>query len=191
VIRNNGYFGRKRLYRLEQLFGLFPRLRCAIAFGQQGDSVDLEAVLFEVMPVYKLVNLIQGAKSLVAAEYHQLRPASMTSSELFKTLHLDFARISFPPQYPPIDFAVVRPVCDNLNVTSNIGKPMTEVLANMGQSITELSADMAKITQLAQFYSLTSKKRMANLNISYSHFFFVEHITMFVSAICLEIETSF
>jgi hypothetical protein len=193
VIHNNGCFGHKRLHRLEQLFGLFPRLRCAIASDVRGASFDLEAVLFEVMPAYQLRNLIQSAASLVSGDENQLCHGSMISFGLFKTLHLDFTRISLPEEYSLVDLSDVQPVCDNLDVSSSIGKSVTRRWTDgwMDKSIMDISADVAKTLLLALLYEPLSKKGTVHLNISYSHFFFVENILCFVSAICRETETSF
>lgn len=193
MIHNNGCFAPKPLYRLEQLFALFPQLRCAIASRQKGDSVDLEAVLFEVIPAYQLVNLIQSAKCLVSGAYHLMRHGSMASFELFKTLHLDFARISLPEEYSLVDSSIVQPVCDTLDVSSSIGKSVAKRWTDgwMDESIMKISADVAKTMLLALLYEPLSKKGTVDLNISYSHFFFVENILCYVSAICRETETSF
>jgi hypothetical protein len=167
VIHGIWWFDQTWLWPLQELFLLFPRLRCVIGSEKKRHTINWETVLFDTVPVDTAFSLIQGAASLLSPTYHQLLSGS-NAPKTFKTLYLDSSRILTSTEDPPVKHAIVRPVCDIVSV-------------DMEKPVTEIGADMQKMCQTAHCYSPLSKTRRTELDLSYWYSNTVEQALLQVS----------
>ena len=108
------------------MFRRFPRLRCAIHFGKQEGSLELELVLFDMESIGTIASLVKGVTSLVFRTV-PVRRRDLDAPVTFKTLHLALDKILSSTADPPTESGPLRPVCDILQTAANMEQPLEEL----------------------------------------------------------------